>query len=435
MKKSDLRYSFLLSMLCFTAVVYAQPITLTEALDIAVKNNYGIQLVHQQQEMSDLQNAPGYAGMLPQVDADLTYNTGLTNTEQKYFSGDTRMVDNAGNNALNAGVNLNWTIFDGFAMYAEKNKLQELEAMGALQVQAKVEETAVQVMQSWYTMIQLQEALQVAQDQMVFSAQRLRVVQGKNVIGSASGVDVIQAEVDFGADSAYFVNTQLLLQNEQARFNALLGRDPQTAFEQADTGIPIVDLDMQSILTAAESKNTYLQIAQKNEVITALEIKKYKGGLYPQLDLFGAYTYLRSTSEAGFVESNLSYGPSVGVTLHIPLFDGFTVQRDIRQMELANTMQQTATAQTALDIRTAVITLFNTYANARMLIGIEEKNANAAEKNSAIALEKYKLGAITAIELRDIQLQEVSARNRLLSAQLSAKLAEIELVYVSGALL
>ena len=173
----------------------------------------------------------------------------------------------------------------------------------------------------------------------------------------------------------------------------------------------------------------------KNEVdIIALGIKEYKAMLYPELNLIGGYGYLRSTSESGFVESNLNYGPSVGLTLSVPLFNGLTTTKNLQIARIEQEKVVTTTQQIQLELNTILLTIYNQYTTSLYLMNLEQKNIAAAQGNVAIAIEKYNLGNITAVELRDIQQSLLQAKNRLLVETLNAKLAELQLLKLSGQL-
>ena len=135
------------------------------------------------------------------------------------------------------------------------------------------------------------------------------------------------------------------------------------------------------------------------------------------------------------MESNLNVGPLAGVSLVIPLFNGFTVSRNIEQMKVMQQMQELDVLQTQLSVNTNLVILYNQYETSLQLMKIEQQNIESATKNVSIALEKFNLGAITSVELREIQLQKVNTENRYLTEELNAKIAELQLKYFSGKLI
>ncbi len=413
-------------------VLSAQTLTLKEALTIAWQNNYGIQLVNFQQQITALQNHPGYAGMLPIVSAIANYNVEVTNSEQQYFSGDTRSEKNAVANSIDAGVYLDWTVFDGMGMFARKDKLEELSALGEMQVKAKMEDIALQLMVEWNNMIQLENAKMVMENVMDISDERLKIASQRNVIGSASGLDVLQAKVDLNTDTAAYINILLQIKNTKAVTNELMARDANTNFEVTEKIVVDPSLNIDVVKTNITANNTSIMMMEKNKQIMDLQVKEYKSYLYPTISVNAGYGFLKSVSEAGFVESNFNVGPGAGISVSIPLFNGFTVSRDIEQVKIMQQMVELDFQQTQLSVNTKIVMLFNQYETSLQLMKIENQNIQSATENVSIALEKFKLGAITSVELREIQLQKVNAENRYLKEELNAKLAEIQLKYLSG---
>jgi len=414
----------------------AQPVlTLDEAIEIVLKNNYGIQIVQLEKQITDLQNHPGYAGMLPTISATATYNTELSNTEQLYFSGDTRSEKNAGSTVFDGGVYLNYTLFDGFGMFATKEKLEQLAALGELEWRRQVEETVFTLMTSWYQLVQLQYAANVLDSAIDLSNERYQIARARESAGNASGQDVLQAIVDLNADSSAYINMELQVKNTKVEINNFLGRNPETLFSVNDKIIVDRSLQVETIKSNASTNNIDILLMQKDDQIVDLQIKELKAMLYPTLSLTGGYGYLKSTSEAGFVESNLSYGPSVGLTIDIPLFNGFTTTRSLDIAGLNKQITATQLLQTQLAVETYITTVYNQYVTALYLVGLQERNIEVARQNIKIALEQYHTGRITSVELREIQQTQIDAENTLLVETLKARLAELQLKKLGGMLI
>lgn len=433
--KINAKYFFCyIIVVALTSNAIAQTLSLAEARALTLSNNYGIQIQQLTSDITTLQNSAGYAGMLPTISATAAYNTELTNSEQKYFSGDVRSVTNAGANAFDAGVYLNWTLFDGFAMFATRDKLNELAAKGELQLKNEIEYTMYDLNAAWYQMIQLQEADDVNNKNIEVSLERYRIAKNRETLGAASHLDVLQAEVDLHADSASLMQTILQLKNTKAKINNIIGRDPATEFTSTEKIAVNTGIIYSDVVTKSIENNTELQMAKKDEAIYNLQIKEFKAMLYPELNLTGGYGYLKSTSESGFVESNLNYGPSVGLSLNIPLFNGFTTSRNIDIAQIGQQIVTTQTQQLELEITTWIYILYNQYSTSLALMELEQRNIEAAQQNVTIALAKFDLGNITSVELREIQQALLNAQNRLLIETLNAKLAELQLMKISGQL-
>lgn len=437
MKMNKLYMRFFLSAIAgiiITGNIHAQNLTLNDAIGLAMQNNYGIVIRQYERDIAVLQDHAGYAGMLPVVSAVASYNSELSNTEQTYFSGETRSEQNAGSTVFDAGVYLNYTIFDGFEMFAARERLKELAAIGELNLKNEIENTVFNLSASWYQLIQLENALSVIDSAMEISNERLRITRNRLDIGSGSGLEVLQAQVDLNADSSMYLNLVLQIKNAKAELNNLMARDPSISFSVNENIAVDRSLKMENITATAGTNNYDILIAEKNQTVVDLQVKEFKSLLFPTLDLIAGYGYLKSTSEAGFVESNLSYGPSIGLTLTIPLFNGFTTGRNLDIARINQDLSTTYTNNIKTNVQTHILTVFNQYQTSLYLIELEKRNVEAAKNNIAIAIEKFNLGIMISIELREIQQQLIDAENRLLLETLNAKLAELELKRLSGTL-
>jgi len=78
--------------------------------------------------------------------------------------------------------------------------------------------------------------------------------------------------------------------------------------------------------------------------------------------------------------------------------------------------------------------VYQSYLNALRLIELEQQSLDIAEQSQEIALERFRLGTIDSIELREAQQTLINAENRLIIAQVEAKNAETELLRLSGQL-
>jgi outer membrane protein TolC len=116
------------------------------------------------------------------------------------------------------------------------------------------------------------------------------------------------------------------------------------------------------------------------------------------------------------------------------LFNGLTTTKNLQIARIEQEKVVTTTQQIQLELNTILLTIYNQYTTSLYLMNLEQKNIAAAQGNVAIAIEKYNLGNITAVELRDIQQSLLQAKNRLLVETLNAKLAELQLLKLSGQL-
>lgn len=412
----------------------AQVLTADEAVRIAVEQNHGIRMARLDARRAELMNTAGNAGMLPAVDVVGQYGIDNSATTQTFFSGEVRERDNADQRVLNAAVQLNWTVFDGLAMWAAKDRLEALELIGRTQLRQRIEATVYEALAAYYQLVQLRRAIAVQQEGVRISRERLAIAQAAERIGSGSGLQVVQARLDLSADSAAVLDLQVQEAAGAARLNALLGRDPATPVEVAAEVPAPAPLELAEVQQAARQANSDLQQARQQRIAADLSVKELRGVLLPQLDLFANYGYTRSTSAVGILQSNQALGPDYGARIRIPLFAGLQGRSAMQVAKVERERAELGTQQAELGLEERILTTWTAYATAGRRVALEEQNLEGARTQSTVALESYRLGAINAVELREVQLALVSAEQRLLVARYEAKLAELQLQWLAGRL-
>ena len=117
---------------CTALGLYAQPAptyTLKSCLEQGLLNNYSLRIVRNEEQVSKNNATLGNAGYLPTLDLSAGYKGTIDNTETKArATGETTKDNGVFDQTLDAGINLNWTIFDGFNISTTYKELKELEA-------------------------------------------------------------------------------------------------------------------------------------------------------------------------------------------------------------------------------------------------------------------------------------------------------------------
>lgn len=412
----------------------AQQLTADEAVRIAMENNHGVRIARNSAAIAKLANNPGAAGMLPSVDANGAYSVDNAATKQEFFTGEDREADNANAKSLSGEVELNWTLFDGLSMFAAKDRLEALERVGEMRLRQELEGTSYDVLTSYYQLVQLEKAVEVQRVALITSRERLQITTTGERVGASSGLELVQARLDLSADSAQMLT--LLQQAAMARtaLNTLLARDPGTAFE-VDTVIPLTEtLELPGLQQAALAANSTLQQAREERIVADLSVKELRRTLLPVLNGFANYGYSRSTSEVGFLKSNQRLGPQYGLTLNVPLFRGGAIKA-VKQAKLAGETADLSVQQTQLELERDLLDAWTRYQNAQQRVALEEGSLGGMRTQMQVALESYRIGVTTAVQLRDVQQGVVTAENRLLTAQFEAKVAELQLRWLAGKIL
>ncbi|MBD1434001.1 TolC family protein [Sphingobacterium sp. DN00404] len=420
------------SMGIFTMAVGQELLSVRHAVEIALENNYDIRLSQNELLAAKENKTYGNAGMLPNATADLTQNNSIQNATQLQNSGVERSLNNARNNNLTYGVNIGWTIFDGFGMFARYEKLQELEKQGDLQLKRTILATVGDVITVYYTIVEQQNLLSALDSSILISKERLRTAENRFSIGKAAKLEVLNVQVNLNEDISARLRQVETVKNLKTMLNGILARDLDVDFI-IDTNVGIDEsLIYGDLLERADQFNPDLQIIILNKKLAELDLKDIKSARYPIVRLNGGYNFSRTESSLGFVAQSNARGLTYGLTASVNIFDGLNQRRNerIAKIQIDNAALQIE--QQRLAVQTGLKTAYETYLTNIELVKLEEKNEDIARQNLDITLAKYTIGSISAVEFRDAQENFINAISRFNAAQLQAKLSEIQLKELVG---
>jgi len=434
MKFKGLLVLIFLSGRLFSLAETGDTLHLSVAVSMALDKNYSITLAQNNLEIARINNSPGNAGMLPKLDITGTRSRAQNNSHMEYFDGRTRDGKNAVTNVTNAGMQLSWTFFDGFNMFIQRDKLNQLEEMSNVQLQSVVENTVSQVIRVYFEIAAQQKLAEVYQEAMKISHERLVFSKARFNLGAGSELGILQAMVDLSADSANFIRQMALVKNLKADLNFLLCRNLDTLFD-VERNIPLRDdIVYEDVRKKMDDENPELRLARNEVDLSSLAIRELRTAHYPKLSLNSSYSYNKQKAEIGIYNLNRNLGLNVGVTLSYNIFNGFTNRQKIDAARIRQESALTGLKLLKHEQETSLLQIFNDYQTNLQLVNFETENLSFANRNFSIAKERYKLGAITDVELRETQKKLMDAENRLLMARFRCKSAEIELLRLSGQL-
>ncbi|MFP9115593.1 TolC family protein [Flavobacterium sp. RHBU_3] len=424
---------YLYILLAFSFAASAQPLlTVEDAVAIALKNNYDIQLAGNNLKMDEENVSLANAGLLPNLYGSLSQNNTIQDSKQVRTDGTVQELKGAKNNSLNYGVNLGWTIFDGFGMFARYDQLKALKTQGEAELKYAITTTVGDVMETYYTLVQQQQMLKALDTAVVISKQRITTAQNRFKIGKASKLEVLNVEVDLNTDQTNLLNQQKEYKNTKTLLNQLLARDLTTDFKVADSVATDDKLVLPDLLNQAGQQNPLLQLALINKNVAELNLKQVKAARYPQVGITTGYIFTDTESSLGFARTNRGNGLSYGLTARVNIFNGFLQKRNERIAKLQIENTKVLIDQQTQEINTQLMTAFQTYMTNLELVKLEAHNVQIAEQNLDITMEKYRIGTITTLEVRAAQLNYVNALSRSSTAQFNSKLSEVGLKELAG---
>ena len=423
----------------FAAIIFAQGniYTLKRCIETGLEKNYSIRIIQNQEQISSNNATLGNAGYLPTIDLSGGFTGSLYDYNYDYVDGSSEKVKNVNSETANGGINLNWTLFDGFGIQAEYGKLNELQQMGKLNTRIAIEDLVANISAEYYNLIRQRIRMRNLRSAVRLSAERLRIVEERYIIGSMSRLDLQQAKVDFNADSSRLLTQFETLNSSMIRLNELMGVDSVNQRIRVRDTIEIEP----SFFNEAElwqktmSNNSSLLASYKNKSLSELDYKKIRSRNYPYLRLNAGYGYTTNWYETGNTEIQKRLGLNYGITVGFTIFDGMNRKREQQNARLQVKNSELRINEMELALKADMSNLWMAYRNNLDLWNLEKENLVAAQENYEIAIERYKLGDLSGIELREAQNNLLEAEERISIAEYNTKLCEISLMQLSGQVL
>jgi len=414
---------------------HAQILSRTEAAKLALAHNYDIQMALNEQEIAENNAGRMNSGYLPtastQAGANLNYNAG----ENKLIIGDQKFDPRASVDC-SASMSVNYVIMDNNGRRYNYASLKENHRMSELQARQVIENTLINLAGAYFDIAMLTENTAALNELLEVSEKRHQRAVHAFEVGQGTQIAVLNALVDFNNDSIALLNTQRELENAKRSFNLILGRDLALPFEP-DTSLNFQLMpDHAQLLQLALDKNARIEQTQSQLRNSAFAIEAGKAGWFPALSANVSYNFRGLQDPNGaFVTASYAYGPRAGLALSWNLFDGGRTSTRVQNAKIQMETQRLTETQTTETAKRDLINTHASYNNALFVIQVQKTNLKAARQSFERSEEQHKLGLITALEFRQIQVNLLNATLGLSTARYNAKNLEYRVKQLCGVLI
>ena len=419
--------------------LYSQrTLSIEEAIGTAVKNNYDILLVKNDAQSAAVDYSYAYAAFLPQLNGTAGKVWNDNNQKQNFLDGRKRSADVNSSN-VTAAVNLEWTLFDGLKMFATRNRVEQLKEFGEANIKVQVVNSIAAVINNYYNIVRQKQQLRALDTLMTINEERVKLADKKLSVGLGSKPELLQARVDLNAQRAARLLQETLIAQLREQLNQLMALPVETEYDVSDS-IPLnLNIQYNSIADDIEKSNPGLIASAKTIDIAKLALKERRAELFPTVQFNSAYNFGR-LSNGSVVNPefqpifSLNKGFNYGVTATIPILNGFNTRRLIKQAGLDLEYNKLAYTTQRSRIELGINSSYKDYEYQKKALLLEQENISLAKENVFIALERFRQGVSTYLELREAQISLDSAYNRLIAARYNMKVAETELLRLKGTL-
>jgi outer membrane protein TolC len=402
------------------------PLTLTDAIDTAFKNNFDIQIARNSTEISKINNTYGVAGGLPSVIGNAGDNSSLLNLKQKTSSGINISKNNVSSNSYNAGINASLLLFNGLRVIATKGRLNLLQNQSELQLNLQIQTTMAAIMENYYDILRQQSYLNIIQSSLDVSSKKLDIVKERYKVGMANEADLLQAQIDFNIAEQNLRSQQLVIDQDKISLLQLMGVKQFYSITINDTILIDRSIRKDSIINYLENNPQYLSAEQQIKINQQI-VKEQRAQRYPSIRISTGYNLTYSSSAAGFNLFTQNYGPTVGATLQVPIFNGtiYKTQQEVAQFNVQNARLQKESLLTSL--KADALKTYQSYESTLQQLDSQQKSYIDAQQLVNIVIRRFQLNQATILDVKAAQDSFENAGYMFVNLQFAAKTAEIEL--------
>jgi outer membrane protein TolC len=405
----------------------SQELSLNEALSIALKNNLGIRIAHNDVDIAGINNSYGVAGGLPFVEGTAGGTQQFTSINQKYSNpANNKSSKNAGSSNISAGLSADVLLYNGGRVVNTKNRLEETELQSQQLLDSRVQNLIYNVMLKYYDIVRQESYAKTLEVSIEVSRQKLDIVKKQQSVGVANDADLFQSQVDLNTQIQNLQAQQLVVEQGKTDLLTLLTLKPDSVILVRDTILVDVNIKLDSILSAV-SRNPDVQAAYQQITINQYIEKEVGAQRYPSLLLNAGYNFNHTKNAAGFSLLNQSYGPYIGLGLTIPIFNGNIYRK---QQQIAGINVKTASLERdtlLLGINSSAVKGWQAYRNNLLQLETAKENYDLSQKLLDLVLKRFQYKQATIVDVKNAQQSFENAGYLMINVSYAAKVSEIQL--------
>jgi len=426
---------FLVFLLLFCqAISYSQHrLTLTDAVNIALKNSPGIQIFKNNVNINTLYNDYGFAGGLPSVILSGTGKEQTTNIKQELSTGALIERNGANSNSATVSVDAVMPIYAGGRIVSEKKRLEQVQQQSEQQLTSRGLLVASNVMLKYYDIVRQQSYATTLIHSIDVSQQKLNIVKAQREVGLSNNADLFQSQLDLNAQVQALESQKLVIDQAKTDLLALLTLKTDSTIFIVDTIIINKDLKLDSVLN-----NLYINpdiiAADKQIRINELLQSEMDAQRYPAVNLTSGYSFARTQSSAGSTLFNQNLGPYVGLNFAFPIYNG-TIYKKQYQVSSINTNNAKLVKDTlVLGYTSLAVKTYQSYISNLKQLETQQKNYDLSIQLLDLVIQRFQLRQATIVDVKNAQQTFENAAYALVNISYAAKSSEIQLRKLSNKL-
>lgn len=426
-------------LLLLPTIIFSQEnLSLENAIKIGLKQNFDIQINKRNLEISKLNNNPGKAGALPKINLSAKKEEAVSDQSNNPTSFIQEILKSE---SINATANLSWTLLNGYGIKASKEKLNQLEYLSNGNLTLTLENTTQAIILSYYNCILQKDRLNLLQNVVNLSRERLIYQKTKYDIGVSSKIEFLQVENTLLTDSSNLLTQKLNYNNSLKNLNLVLGVELDSEWNLTDemsTKTQIFNLkDLQS---ETFRNNTNINNQCINNEIIRQDIILAKSAYYPIVSFNSGASYNESTydvGDSGYEGSNtgetLNYYANLSINFR--LYDGGNYKTLLQESEIRDLINDLNIEKKHREIKNQLSINYEKYNSNIIIYNLRKKAFDIAQINYQLANDKNNRGNINSFDLRDIEIAYLNSGISYLQSVYNLNESYLNLVKITGGIL
>lgn len=392
----------------------AEQITLQDAIDLALENNYQLKVAENNLEFSKKQEMSEKADYFPSLNASVSGNRNVGRS----FDQDAGAITTEANNSFRSSLSASLPIFSGLENLHSLRSSQYDRQSSEENLQRVRENIIFNTASNYLQFILDKQFLEIDRENLAASEKTLEQVRAQVEVGSRPMVDLYNQEATVANNELAVVNSENALQSSRLQLIQTLQIDPLQEYEFTtpeidEENVSQMDYDLDDLVATALENRSDLKSEEFDIQSIKHQLSATRGSLYPSLSLSGSLS--SSYSEQRPIDFNDQFfdqniNRSFGLSLSIPIFGNLNRRTSVQSQEINFKNAKLNLENTELQIVQEVNQAYNDYKSYMKQLESSQKALTAAERSYETQQARYEAGSGTLIELSDANAQYVQAQ-------------------------
>ena len=435
-------YFLLTLVICWVGniSVAQDSLSLSDAIQIGLKKNFDIQISAKNIEINKLQNTWGQAGRYPTIDINIQQGNSISDQSNNPLSIVQQLIYQ---NSIQGAANLNWVLFNGFRIKANKLKLNNLEAQSEGNATLIIENTIQGIILAYYSTNLQKEKKDLLKNVLKLSRDKYLHEKEKGEMGFATTVDQLQFESAYLSDSSAIIMQELAYKNAIKNLNLFMGVEINLKWNLTDKLLPENTLyNYKELESKMLGNNTNIKNQVVNIEILKQDVSLAKASMFPVVSFNSGASYNTSRLQINDFpmpgantanSANINY--FANFTVGFKIFDGGKVKRAIQAVQIQEDITNLNMSKLKQQLTQELANHYEIYNTRIAIFKVNLKSFDVAKRSFEIAQLRKNSGIINSFDLRNIEMVYLQTGTALFEAIYNIQESKTNLTRLTGGII